>query len=223
LGLACAFPATRLIVAIAVAWQVIFDRHVPSRGGRPSTWIRRSPLLRLISEYFSATLVLPPEAPLDSKRAYLFALHPHGIISASAICNLVFDVNHPLERLGVPYRVCTVTANFLVPLWREFVMAFGFIRADRASVAWCLDHGISVAIVVGGAKESLQARPGSTELTLAERKGFVRIALTHGAALVPCYSFGEVELFSQLDNPQGSWIRWVQETARTWLGFTVCG
>lgn len=241
LALSCMFSVTRAVLFAAIVWQIIFDRHTPSHGGRPWVWIRSSPLLRLIAEYFSATLVLPPEAPFDPSRVYLFALHPHGIISASAICNLVFNVNRPLERLGVPYRVCTVTANFIVPLWREFVLAFGFVRADRSSVAWCLDHGTSIALgepafltvhhvlrhqsfpsaVVGGAKESLQARPGSTELTLADRKGFVRIALAHGAALVPCFSFGEVELFSQLDNPPGSWVRWVQDSARKWLGFTV--
>jgi hypothetical protein len=207
-------PLTCLLI-----WQGA-DWRTPARGGRPWTWIRSMNFLSLITEYFSARLELPKDR-FDPSKVYLFALHPHGIICASAICNLIFNINNPIGRIGVPYRVCTVTANFILPLWREFVLAFGFISADRASVSWCFNHGISAAIVVGGAKESLQARPGSTELTLASRKGFVRIALQHGASLVPCFHFGEVELFSQVDNPPGSWVRSIQEFTRRWLGFTV--
>jgi 2-acylglycerol O-acyltransferase 2 len=215
-------PVARLAYLVAIAWQLLVDGSTPSQGGRPSTWMRSLPFLSYITRYFSAKLELP-KGPncFDPRKTYIFALHPHGIISMSAIANLVFNSNDPIGRLGVPYRICTVTANFIIPIWREFVLAFGFIRADKASVSWCLQHGISVAIVVGGAKESLQARPGSTELTLASRKGFVRIALQHGSSLVPCFHFGEVELFSQLDNPPGSWVRWFQDWTRKTLGFTV--
>ena len=53
--------------------------------------------------------------------------------------------------------------------------------------------GASVAIVVGGAAEALDARPGWAVLTLARRKGFVKMALKTGASLVPVFAFGEGE------------------------------
>ena len=40
--------------------------------------------------------------------------------------------------------------------------------------------GRAAVIVVGGAAEALDARPGTYDLTLKERKGFVKIALTTG-------------------------------------------
>ena len=63
--------------------------------------------------------------------------------------------------------------------------------------------GRAIIIVVGGAHEALDARPGSYRLTLLDRKGFVRKALQHGADLVPVFSFGENEVLNQLSNPTG--------------------
>lgn len=37
-----------------------------------------------------------------------------------------------------------------------------------------------LAIIVGGAQEALDARPGAYRLLLKNRKGFIRLALTHG-------------------------------------------
>ena len=68
---------------------------------------------------------------------------------------------------------------------------------------------------------------GEIRLILRERKGFVKLAMRHGADLVPTFSFGETSLFnfvsedfnclhfahsikffsSQLPNPEGSYIR----------------
>ena len=39
-------------------------------------------------------------------------------------------------------------------------------------------------IVVGGASESLDARPGSCKITLKRRKGFIRMALLTGYVFV---------------------------------------
>jgi hypothetical protein len=51
--------------------------------------------------------------------------------------------------------------------------------------------GSSLTIVVGGAAESLSAHPGTADLTLKRRKGFIKLAIRGGADLVPVFSFGE--------------------------------
>ena len=63
--------------------------------------------------------------------------------------------------------------------------------------------GRALILIIGGAEESLDARPGSYRLTLRNRKGFVRKALQHGADLVPVFSFGENELYKQFPNDFG--------------------
>jgi len=98
----------------------------------------------------------------------------------------------------------------------------GLIDARRSSVAAALRRGISVAVVVGGAKEALDSRPGTNDLTLERRLGFIRLALEHGAKLVPVYSFGETDVFGQLvANPPGSLVRWLQERFLAVFGFTI--
>jgi hypothetical protein len=42
--------------------------------------------------------------------------------------------------------------------------------------------------------------------------------LLHRTPLVPVFSFGETDLYDQVDNPEGSWLRWAQELCRRITG-----
>lgn len=162
----------------------------------------------------------PVDAPPLFRRdkPHIFALHPHGVISVSAICNLLWNGNHALERIGLDYRIVTVTFNFLVPLWRELIMAMGFIDASKGSIHRLLRSGKSCMIVIGGAQETLHAAPGVTELVLLKRRGFVRLALQHGANLVPVFHFGENDLYGQVRHPL---LRRLQQAFLRVTGFTL--
>ena len=56
--------------------------------------------------------------------------------------------------------------------------------------------GRAITIVVGGARESLDAQPHSLRLVLKRRKGFVKLAIRTGADLVPVLAFGGMYLTS---------------------------
>ena len=56
--------------------------------------------------------------------------------------------------------------------------------------------GNAITIVVGGAAESLSAHPGTADLTLKKRFGFIKMAIRAGADLVPVFSFGENDVSS---------------------------
>ncbi|KAG7102345.1 Diacylglycerol O-acyltransferase 2A like protein [Verticillium longisporum] len=58
--------------------------------------------------------------------------------------------------------------------------------------------GRGVTIVIGGARESLEAQPGHLRLIIKGRKGFIKMALRTGADLVPVLAFGENDLYDQL-------------------------
>ena len=65
----------------------------------------------------------------------------------------------------------------------------------------------------------MEANPGVVKLYLKTRKGFVKVALENGATLVPVFGFGENELYDQVDNPQGSLVRKIQNQLQSRLGF----
>ena len=81
--------------------------------------------------------------------------------------------------------------------------------------------GRSIAIVIGGASESLNARPGVMDLTIKKRLGFVKIAVETGASMVPVINFGENDLYEQVKNDDGSWLRKLQTKTQRLAGFTL--
>jgi 2-acylglycerol O-acyltransferase 2 len=205
------------LLLLYVLWQIIFDRHTPKKGGRMIPWLRRLHVWKLAAEYFPARLHTP-HAPYQNGKPHIFCLHPHGIISIAAVANLVWEASSASERVGVEYRVATVSFNFMLPVWRDIIMGLGFVDASRESVEYLLKHDKSVMIVIGGAREALYANPGSTELVLKDRQGFVKLALKHGASLVPVFHFGENELYTQARSP---FVRRMQELAIKLTGFTI--
>lgn len=81
--------------------------------------------------------------------------------------------------------------------------------------------GSTLTIVVGGAAESLAAHPGTANLTLRRRLGFIKLAMRNGADLVPVFSFGENEIFEQIANEKGTTLYTVQKKFQKVFGFTL--
>ncbi|MXQ92217.1 hypothetical protein E5288_WYG020413 [Bos mutus] len=66
---------------------------------------------------------------------------------------------------------------------RVYIDTTGLVSADKESAAHILSRkggGNLLFIIVGGVKEALNGRPGAYKLVLRNRKGFIRLALTHG-------------------------------------------
>lgn len=108
-----------------------------------------------------------------------------------------------------------------MPFFRELALSLGGIMASEKSLNYVLskpEGGNVVVLMVGGAAEAFNCRPGSYKLVLRKRKGFVRIALKNGTPLVPVFSFGETDVFSQVENPEGSKIRRMQEWLKKYIG-----
>ncbi|XGW20780.1 hypothetical protein V3C99_004063 [Haemonchus contortus] len=125
---------------------------------------------------------------------------------------------------GIRFSVCTLASNFQVMFTREFLLLCGLIDCSKESIANALAEqktGRAIVLAVGGAEEALEARPGAHKLKLLTRKGFVKQALRNGASLVPVYSFGENDLYNQLDNPEGSLVRKIQTLSKRWLGISL--
>ena len=142
-------------------------------------------------------------AEIDPERTYIFGYHPHGILGQGAICNFATEVSG-FGRMfpGIDLRILTLNFCFYLPFFREYILKLGLCSVSKKSIEHLLTKngkGSAAMIVVGGASEALDARPGTLDLTLKNRKGFVKLALRHGADLVPVLCYGENEIFDQAD------------------------
>ncbi|XP_043928796.1 diacylglycerol O-acyltransferase 2-like [Protopterus annectens] len=141
-------------------------------------------------------------------------------ISAAYFAWYVFDWNTPQEggRRSEWVRNCVV--------WRYFRDHFpGICPVNRDTLDYILSKsgtGNAVVIVVGGAAESLNCTSGKNCVILKERKGFVKLALQHGADLVPVYSFGENDVYKQVIFEEGSSWRSLQKKMQKVFGVAPC-
>jgi 2-acylglycerol O-acyltransferase 2 len=109
---------------------------------------------------------------------------------------------------------------------RELLLWSGTCAASNRSLKFilgnkghCKQKGQVSILIVGGAAESLEARPGRFKLVLKNRKGFIRVALETGTSLVPVFSFGENEVFFALENPENSRLRRFQNVIKKHFHF----
>lgn len=66
----------------------------------------------------------------------------------------------------------------------------------------------------------MHAIPGTMNLIIKKRKGFVKLALKEGAQLVPVLSFGENDLYDLTVPESGSWISAWQQLVKKFFGYT---
>nr|XP_057924093.1 2-acylglycerol O-acyltransferase 2-A isoform X2 [Doryrhamphus excisus] len=215
LGLAQCCLAAFVLLLFSTWWTVALfyvgwlwlDRDTPSLGGRRSHWVRSWSIWEYFRDYFPVKLVKTVD--LDPKKNYIFGFHPHGFSS-------LFP--------GLKSHLLMLPFWFRVPLFREYIMSGGLVSSSKSSLSYLLSRpqGGNVAVIaVGGASESLDARPGALTLQVHNRKGFIKMALKHGAQLVPVFSFGENELFDQIQNPTGSPLRTLQDRLQSIMGVAM--
>jgi len=218
----CAFSNMWLAAALIVYFTWIKFDQAPIRGSRPLQWFKKSWIWRQFSDYFPILLrKANPDTPFPVDQTYLFGYHPHGIISVGGFVNFGSDATGFSKLFpGIQVHGATLQSNFSVPFFREVLLAIGAISVAAPSIKHVLRRGPGhgVLVVPGGAAEALDARPGVHDLTLQKRSGFFRIALQHGVHLVPIYSFGENNLYEQIENGQGSFVRQMQEAMLRLLG-----
>ncbi|KAJ3588978.1 hypothetical protein NHX12_009829 [Muraenolepis orangiensis] len=197
--------------ALYFVW-LVKDWHTPERGGRRSEFVRNWRVWGHLRDYFPVKLVKTGE--LSPKKNYILGIHPHGIMCFGGYTCFSTACGGFAEAFpGVRSSLAVLTGLFrLLPV-------------SKASLAHVLSKngkGNALAIVIGGAEESLYSAPGVNAVVMRQRQGFVRLALEYGADLVPVYSFGENELFRQVIFEEGSVGRRLQDLFKRIFGFAPC-
>lgn len=225
----CAMPLFWPLLLPYLVYISLFSTAATSGNlsGRSQT-LRSSRIWSLYASYFPARLHRTER--LDPTRKYIFGYHPHGIISHGAFAAFATEALGFSQLFpGITNTLLTLDSNFHIPFYREYAMAMGLASVSRESCENLLTKGgtdgkgmgRAITIVVGGARESLDAQPGTLRLVLKRRKGFVKLAIRTGADLVPVLGFGENELYEQVNSEQHPIIHKFQMLVKKTMGFTI--
>ncbi|CCF55821.1 hypothetical protein KAFR_0A03860 [Kazachstania africana CBS 2517] len=229
------------IISAPIFWGMLipyliyftFDRS-PANGNvvkRYSLWFRSLPIWKYYISYFPITLAktcdLKPTFNKDTGKAegprYIFGYHPHGIAALGAFGAFATEALGWNEKFpGIPVCLMTLVTQFIIPFYRDYLLALGITSVSRKNSLKVLSNNYSICIVVGGARESLLSSSDSTELILNKRRGFVKLALETGnVSLVPVFAFGEDKCYKILRTPDNSVLRKVQFWVKENFGFTI--
>ncbi|TFY61185.1 hypothetical protein EVG20_g7148 [Dentipellis fragilis] len=215
------FPPLWPILLPYVIWALYIDK-APEHGGRLSPWFRSIRFWKYFAEYYPASFKKECDLPAD--RPYVFGYHPHGIIGMGAMATFATEATGFSRAFpGIKPHLLTLSSNFNMPLYREILLLLGVRSVSKQSCSNILKGGSgqAITIVVGGAAESLSARPGTADLTLRKRLGFIKVAIQHGADLVPVFSFGENDIYQQMPNEKGTTVYKLQKRFQNMFGFTL--
>ncbi|KAH6854496.1 diacylglycerol acyltransferase-domain-containing protein [Chaetomium sp. MPI-CAGE-AT-0009] len=224
----CAIPLTWPILIPYLLHMLLAKSATDGRLRARSERFRRLPIWKFFADYFPATLHKTHDLP--PTRKYIFGYHPHGIISHGAFAAFATEALGFADKFpGITNSLLTLDSNFRIPLYRDYILALGLQSVSKESITSILTTGgrdgdgmgRAVTIVVGGARESLEAHPGTMRLVLAQRKGFVKMAMRTGADLVPVLAFGENDLYDQLSARHHPLLHRLQMWVLRTLKFTL--
>lgn len=164
---------------------------------RPPEWVEGG--LRWIMStgmrYFPAGLHWEDKDAFREGQSYVFGFEPHSIMPFGMM------LLSPLSPARLPpalarCRVLMSTACFVCPINRHLWWWLGGRPASKRAMSTLLAKGTSVVLCPGGVREVIYMQPGSEHAFLRSRRGFVRLALQHGSALVPMFAFGQSQQFA---------------------------
>nr|POE92235.1 diacylglycerol o-acyltransferase 2a [Quercus suber] len=193
-----------------------------------SEWLRNSKIWSAFASYFPARL--HRTQVLEPTRKYIFGYHPHGIISHGAFAAFATEALGFSQLFpGITNTLLTLDSNFRIPLYRDHALRLGLASVSRESCENLLSKGgpngegmgRAITIVIGGARESLDAKPYTFRLVMKRRKGFVKLAIRTGADVVPVLAFGENDIYDQIDATGHPFVHKVQLLVKKFMGFTV--
>ena len=225
----CAIPLFWPLLIPYLIYIYVFSTTATSGSlkGR-SSFLRSLPIWSLYVSFFPSRL--HRSATLPATRKYIFGYHPHGLIAHGAFAAFGTEALG-FSRLfpGITNTLLTLGSNFYVPFYRDYALAMGVASVSRESCENILSRGgydgrgsgRAISIVIGGAREALDAQPYRMRLILRDRRGFIRLAIKTGADLVPVLSFGENDLYDQIKGDQHPIIHRLQLLFKRVMGFTV--
>jgi 1-acyl-sn-glycerol-3-phosphate acyltransferase len=200
-----------IVAMVALYIPRFLDGSERTANGRPWELLWSTHLWRLSTNFLGLTIVREQE--LDATKRYIFGFHPHGILVFSRLAT--FGGGWTTVFPNIAARLLGATAVFYVPLAREICLWLKAVDASRSTAEKVLKSGKSILVYPGGVPEIFLTEPESKEnkIMLKKRLGFVKLAIRHGAELVPVFVFGE-KWFYNVWNPPKNVVAFFRKTLK---------
>jgi len=131
----------------------------------------------------------------------IFACFPHGVVSFhhGVLMTDTAGFASKFPTFVTNRRDLVASITLAVPGYRELLMWLGCVDAGKKTTKKVLNSGKHLYVLPGGEAEQLLTEYKKHRVFLNSRKGFVKLAIEHGAALVPVYAFGETDMYHTTD------------------------
>jgi 1-acyl-sn-glycerol-3-phosphate acyltransferase len=167
----------------------------------PLEWTDKSPFIRWLlksstraaTDYFPIQVILEDKQALgDPSQQYVIGYEPHSALPTGIPA--VFSSpspSLPTFLRGPRFHSLASSICFAIPFVRQLWYGLGLRPADRGQIERLLKGGGSILLCPGGVQECVLMEHHCERIYLRKRKGFIRMAIKHGAALVPVFAFGQ--------------------------------
>jgi len=156
----------------------------------------RNPKFLKQIKYFSMKYVWPTSLKKTSGPR-IFALMPHGIVPYSLESLLFFRM-----IFGRIPKIAVANVLFKIPILRDINLIRGVSSSRDGINKGLLDD--DVIIVCDGIAGMFEVNGGKgNERVVTPRYGVAKLALEHGATIIPCYAFGHNHIHSVITDPFG--------------------
>lgn len=209
-------PPTTLTCCAPLLYYVVFSYMDGTEYGlgKPWEWFQRWRRLHVLigvgkRSWFKPQIIYDDEKQLkacemkglksDSKggaRA-IFACFPHGVVSFHHGV-LMTDTGGFMTKFPsfvTNRRDLVASITLAVPGYRELLMWLGCVDAGKETAKNVLNSGKHLYILPGGEAEQLLTKYKKHRIFVNNRKGFIKLAIEHGCALIPVYAFGETDMY----------------------------
>jgi 2-acylglycerol O-acyltransferase 2 len=156
-----------------------------------------------MAECFQMKVVCENVEALSKTGPAIVALEPHHVLPVAML-----SFNAKLK--GIPGHNCygTTTPSVLkIPILRHVYSLAEARSADKTSLLKLLNERKSPVITPGGVEEAAYiTSKDECILYLEKKKGFVKLALEQGVAIIPAFTFNAHRAYKAWI-PKGHWIR----------------
>lgn len=181
----------------------------PSFARPPRQEVQRARALFLpLRALFSPVFIDLDKAPATGPRLFV---GNHSLLGGLDVPHLFWEL---VEQRDIWLRGLGDHAHWNVPVWRELMDRWGVVDGTPENCARLLHAGEPVLVFPGGSREVAKRRGEQYELIWKQRTGFARMAMEHGATIVPFAALGADDAWDIVADAEdmqasaaGQWVR----------------